>query len=58
VGVTVAAEKTFKPQHVAILGPAENDRSAYSGFQDSHAAQDQGAHDALAKLSFRDHQCA
>src|SRR5690242_18447822 len=56
--MTVATEKAFQSQHVAILGPAENDRPAYSGFQDSHATQDQGAHDALAKLGFRNHQRA
>ena len=54
--MTVAAEKTLKPQHIAVLGAADDDRSACSRLQDGDAAQDQRAHDALAKLGFRNHQ--
>src|SRR6516165_10011224 len=56
MGMTIAAEKTFQPQHITVLGV--NDRSADRSLQDSDAAQDQGAHDALAKFGFRDHQRA
>jgi hypothetical protein len=56
--MTVAAQKTLQPQHVAILGPADDDRSAGAGFEQAHAAQDQCAHDALAEIGLRDKQRA
>src|SRR5215813_9180265 len=58
MGMSIAPKKTFQPQYVTILGAAQDDRSASSGLQDRHAAQDQSTHDALAKLGFRDHQRA
>src|SRR5579872_1274106 len=54
--MAVAAQKAFKAQHVAVFRLAKNDRAAHSGLQDGHATQDQGAHDALAKFGFCDHQ--
>src|SRR5579863_1779690 len=54
--VAVTAQKALKPQHVAVFGLTKNDRAAHSGLQDGHATQDQGAHDALAKFGFCDHQ--
>ncbi len=56
--MTVAAQKALKPQHVAILSVAKDDRSACAGFQDRDAAQNQRAHDAFAKFGFADHQRA
>ena len=58
VGMTIAAEKTFQPQHITVLGATKDDRSADPSLQDSDAAQDQSAHDALAKFGFRNHQRA
>ena len=48
--MTVAGEEVLQPQHVAVVGPADDDRAAGAGFQQAHAAQDQRAHDALAEL--------
>ncbi len=56
--MTVAAEKALQPQHVAILGPADDDRSAGAGLEQADAAQDQRAHDPLAEIGFRDQQRA
>ena len=56
--MAVAAEKTLQPQHVGILGAADNDRTAGADLEQTHAAQNQRPHDALAKLGFRDQQCA
>ena len=50
--MAVAAEKTLQPQHVGILGAADNDRPAGADLEQTHAAQNQRAHDALAKLGF------
>jgi hypothetical protein len=58
MGMTVAAEKTFQPKHIAVLGATKDDWSADPSLQDSDAAQDQSAHDTLAKFGFRNHQCA
>ena len=56
--MTVAAEKTFQPQHVAIVGAADDDRAAGAGFEQADAAQDQRAHDPFAELGFRNQQRA
>ena len=58
MGMTVAAEKTLQPQHITVLGATKDNRSADPSLQESDAAQDQSAHDALAKLGFRNHQRA
>ena len=39
--MTVAGEEVLQPQHVAVVGPADDDRAARAGFQQAHAAQDQ-----------------
>ena len=56
--MTVTGEEVLQPQHVAVVGPADNDRTARAGFQQAHAAQDQRAHDALAKLGLGNEQGA
>ena len=56
--VTVAGEEVLEPQHIAVVGPADDDRTARTGFQEAHAAQDQRAHDALAELGLGDEQRA
>jgi hypothetical protein len=48
--VRVASEKTFQPQHIRVVGAADDDRAAGPAPQQKHAAQDQGAHDPLTKL--------
>ena len=56
--LTVAAQKNLQPQHVAIVGAADDDRAAGAGFQQPDAADDQRAHDPLAELGFGDQQGA
>jgi len=58
VGMTIATEKIFQPQHVPVLGTTKDDWSADPSLHDSDAAQNQSAHDALAKFGFRNHQRA
>ena len=36
--VTVAGEEVLEPQHIAVVGPADDDRTARTGFQEAHAA--------------------
>ena len=56
--MAVAGEEALQPQHVAVVGPADDDRAAGAGFQQAHAAQDQRAHDALAELGLGNEQGA
>ena len=58
MGMTVAAEKALQPEHVAVLGTADDHWPARLRLQESDPAQDQGAHDPLAEFSFRDQQGA
>ena len=58
VRVAVAGEEPFEPQHVAIVGAADNDRAARADLKQADTAQDQRPHDALAELRFRDQQVA
>ena len=58
MGMAVAGEKSVQPQHVAIVGAADDDRPAGARLDQPDAAQDQGAHDPLAELGFRDQQRA
>ena len=51
-------EETPQPQHVAVVGAADDDRAAGPRLQQADAAQDQRAHDALAELGLRDQQRA
>ena len=55
--MAVTAEKTLQPKHIAILGAANNHRSAGAGLKQPDATQNQGAHDPLAKLRLRNEQC-
>ena len=54
--MAVAAEKALEPKHVTVAGAPHDHRSARSSLDQAHATQNQGAHDALAELSFRDQQ--
>ena len=56
--LTVTAQKDLQPQHVAIVGAADDDRAAGAGLQQPDAADDQGPHDALAELGFGNQQGA
>ena len=56
--MTVAAQKALQPQHVAIVGAADDDRAAGAGLQQPDAAEDQRPHDALAELGFGNQQGA
>ena len=50
----IALEKALKPQHVAIIGTADNDRAAGSGLKQADTAQDQRAHNPFAEIGLRD----
>ena len=53
VRMTIPAEKTLKPKHIRILRTSYDDRSAGAGFKETDAAENQSAHDTLAKLCLR-----
>ena len=55
--MAVAAQKPLQPQHVAVLGAADDHRPAGPGLEQADPAQDQGAHDPLAELRLRHQQC-
>jgi hypothetical protein len=55
--MAIATKKALEAKHIAILGPANNHRSACAGLQQPNATQNQGAHDPLPKLRFRNQQC-
>ncbi len=54
--MAVAPEEALQPKHIAILGASNNHRSTCAGLKQSDATQNQGAHDPLAKLRFRNQQ--
>ncbi|MEA2880469.1 MAG: hypothetical protein QOF14_5665 [Hyphomicrobiales bacterium] len=56
MGVAVAAKETFEAKDVTALRPADNDRPSRARFEKAHAAQDQRAHDPLAKLGLGDQE--
>src|SRR5262249_47504029 len=58
IGMAVAAKKALQPEHVSVLRAADDHRSARSRLEDSDAAQDECAHDALTQLRLCDQQCA
>jgi hypothetical protein len=56
MGMAVASEKTIKPKHVAVVGTADDDRSADTRLEQANAAQDQRAHDPLSEVGFGNQQ--
>ena len=54
--MAVAAQEVSKPQHVAVAGAADDHRAAAAGLDQPDASQNQGPHDALAEVGFRDQQ--
>ena len=50
VRMPVAGKKSFEPQHIGMIGAADDHRPAGPGLEQTDAAQDQGAHDALAQF--------
>ena len=56
--MAVVAEKALQPQHVAVVGAADDHRPARAGLQQADAAQDERAHDALAELRLGDEKRA
>ena len=51
-------QESLQPQHVAIVGWSDNDRTACTAFQQADTAQDQRPHDALTEVSLLHHQVA
>jgi hypothetical protein len=58
MGVPVAAQEAGEPQHVAVVGRADDHRPAGAGLEQPDAAQDERAHDALAELGLGHQQGA
>ena len=58
VRMSVAIEKALQPQHIGIVGAADDDRAAPAAPQQRDAAQYQGPHDPLAEFGFLDEQIA
>ncbi len=56
--VTVAREEPFEPQHIAIVGAADDDGAAGAGLKQPDPAQDQRPHDPLAQLGLFDQKVA
>ena len=56
--MAVAPQEALQSQHVAAAGASDDDRSAGAALEQSDAAQDQRAHDALAELGLGDEQRA
>ncbi len=46
----VSGKETFEPQHVAVVGSTDDYRPARTRLDQADAAQDKGAHDALAQF--------
>ena len=57
-GMAVAAQEIGQPQHVRLIGMADDHRADAAALDQADAAQDQGAHDPLAKLGLGDQQGA
>ena len=56
--MAVAAEKILEPKHIAAFRATDDHRSAGARLEQADTAQDQGAHNPLAKLRLRDQQGA
>ena len=56
--MTIAAEKASQPEHAPAFRVPDDHRTAGPFLKQTDATQDQRAHDALAKFSFCDQQCA
>ena len=54
--MTVAGKKALQAKHVALTGPADDDRPRARGLDQPHPTQDEGAHDPLAQFGLRDQQ--
>jgi hypothetical protein len=52
VRMAIAPQKILQPQHVQRTGRSDQDGTALSLFEQAHAPEDQGAHDALAQRGF------
>ena len=56
--VAVARQEILEPEHVGVVGAADDHRAAAAALDQPDAAQDQRAHDPLAKLGLGDQQRA
>ena len=52
VGMAVTSQKALEAKYVAVIGAADNDRSADTCLEQADATQDQRTHDAFAEISF------
>ena len=56
--MAVAGQEILQPQHVGVVGAADDDRPAGAALEQADAAQDQRAHDPLAEFGLLDQQIA
>ena len=56
--LSVAGEKTLQPQQARLTCPPDKDRAASPAFQQAHAAQNQGAHNAFPEPGLLHHHVA
>ena len=56
--VPIALEKALQPQHIAILRASDDHGATGSAPQQTHAAQNQGAHDPFAEFRLLDKELA
>ena len=50
----VAAQKVFQPEHVAIVGAADDHRPSGAALKQADPAEDQGTHDPFTELRLGD----
>jgi hypothetical protein len=56
VRISIAAEESLEPQHVAVGLAPDDDGSDRGGLEQSHASQDECTHDTFAEIDLLDHQ--
>ncbi len=54
----VPRQESLQPYQACAAGYADDHRATGAGFEQRHAPQDEGAHDALAELGLRHHHRA
>ena len=58
VRLTVARQESRQPEHAGVAGGADDQRARETALQQTDAAQDERAHDALAELGLHDENVA
>ena len=58
VRLSIALQESGQPKHITVAGAADDQRTRDAALNQTDAAQDQRAHDALAELGLRDENVA